>query len=390
MASQEECEREYAGLNYRNIVFYGVFILFVPLPKIISCAIIFFGQVLWLIHRVGWDKLMEGIAGLENVDDCIKFSSQFGTPISNGSYFTSLDKGNQSKKENQTKSIASAATAPVQEIIPLFEDAVLFKQPPPKPPCPICTLPLMATIPASKYQLCCGKTICCGCFYAVYKRTLKKQQAISKRTGRKIRTPLCPCCREPQPNIVLEDGKLKMGQALKKLLGDDPLGDPGTCNDATALVGAGEYYSGGIFGFTKNQDMAIKFWHRAADLGHSDANMKLAKAYLKGEGVEVNSEKSTYYLERSAILGNAHARLALGTHNTIDGNMNIAAKHFMIAARQGHPEALKEVKELFLNGYVAKDEYANTLRANQNCVDEMKSDDRDEAGAFSGLGGPFY
>ena len=125
-------------------------------------------------------------------------------------------------------------------------------------------------------------------------------------------------------------------------------------------------------------------------LGHSDANMKLAKAYLKGEGVEVNSEKSTYYLERSAILGNAHARLALGTHNTIDGNMNAAAKHFMIAARQGHPEALKEVKELFLKGYVAKDEYANTLRANQNCVDEMKSDDRDEAGAFSGLGGPFY
>ena len=163
--------------------------------------------------------------------------------------------------------IASAATAPVQEIIPLFEDAVLFKQPPPKPPCPICTLPLMATIPASKYQLCCGKTICCGCFYAVYKRTLKKQQAISKRTGRKIRTPLCPCCREPQPNIVLEDGKLKMGQALKKLLGDDPLGDPGTCNDATALVGAGEYYSGGIFGFTKNQDMAIKFWHRASYRG---------------------------------------------------------------------------------------------------------------------------
>ena len=154
MASQEECEREYAGLNYRNIVFYGVFILSVPLPKIISCAIIFFGQVLWLIHRVGWDKLMEGIAGLENVDDCIKFSSQFGTPISNGSYFTSLDKGSQSKKENQTKIIASAATAPVQEIIPLFEDAVLFKQPPPKPPCPICTLPLMATIPASKYQLC--------------------------------------------------------------------------------------------------------------------------------------------------------------------------------------------------------------------------------------------
>ena len=96
------------------------------------------------------------IAGLENADDCIKFSSQFGTPISNGSYFTRLDKGSQSKKENQTKSIAiaSAATAPVQEIIPLFEDAVLFKQPPPKPPCPICTLPLMATIPASKYQLC--------------------------------------------------------------------------------------------------------------------------------------------------------------------------------------------------------------------------------------------
>ena len=48
----------------------------------------------------------------------------------------------------------------------LHEEA-LFKQPPPKEECPICFLPLPYDANQSTLQLCCGKTICNGCFYAM-------------------------------------------------------------------------------------------------------------------------------------------------------------------------------------------------------------------------------
>jgi len=48
----------------------------------------------------------------------------------------------------------------------------------------------------------------------------------------------------------------------------------------------------------------------------------------------------------------------------------------MISARAGHDESIDQVKQGFVDGYVTKEEYANTLRAYQN---EMKSDARDAA-----------
>ena len=46
----------------------------------------------------------------------------------------------------------------------------------------------------------------------------------------------------------------------------------------------------------------------------------------------------------------------------------------------GHNESLQEVREGFLNGCVAKDEFEKTLHAHRESVDEeMQSDQRDKS-----------
>ena len=64
------------------------------------------------------------------------------------------------------------------------------------------------------------------------------------------------------------------------------------------------------------------------------------------------------------------------------GNPHRATKHFILAARAGHEEALGRVKQGFMGGIVGKDEYANTLRAYQKSKDETKSEARDKAAAI--------
>ena len=66
------------------------------------------------------------------------------------------------------------------------------------------------------------------------------------------------------------------------------------------------------------------------------------------------------------------------------GNYNRAFKHFILAAKAGWKNSLDQDKIGFMEGYVNKDEYANTLRAYQDIQDEMKSDTRDEAGELYG------
>ena len=65
------------------------------------------------------------------------------------------------------------------------------------------------------------------------------------------------------------------------------------------------------------------------------------------------------------------------------GNMSRALKHYMIAARGGDDDSLKEIREFYMNGHATKDDYAKALRAHQKYVDGIKSDQRDKAAAFN-------
>jgi len=58
-------------------------------------------------------------------------------------------------------------------------------------------------------------------------------------------------------------------------------------------------------------------------------------------------------------------------------------KHWILAAKAGDRDSLKQG---FINVFMAKDEYASTLRAAyQQRQDEMKSDERDKAADYRAL-----
>ena len=81
--------------------------------------------------------------------------------------------------------------------------------------------------------------------------------------------------------------------------------------------------------------------------------------------------------------GDAEARHNLGVMELQAGNYNRAVKHWMIAARDGYSNSLKNIKGMYTTGDATKDEYAKALHSYQGYLDKVKSDQRDEAAAAS-------
>ena len=121
---------------------------------------------------------------------------------------------------------------------------------------------------------------------------------------------------------------------------------------------------------------ANELYLKAGGLGCADAYYNLGALYAIGEGVEVDEEKAKHYYELAAMNGSVNARFNLACAEGQAGNYQRALKHFILAARAGHEEALGMVKQVFMGGFVTKDEYANTLRVYQKSQDEMKSEMR--------------
>ena len=231
-------------------------------------------------------------------------------------------------------------------------DEELFKQPPPNEDCPICFLRMPSMWSGYKYMSCCGKLICSGCIYANSKLTVDD---------------LCPFCRTPAATTNREHIK------RIKLCMDS--------NDSFAFYSLGYYYYHGLYGLPKINSKAFELWHRAGELGSAEAHYNIAYAYHKGEGVERDEKKSNHYWELAAICGHSDARHNLGVMEKNKGNAGRALKHYKLSARVGHVQSLNTIKQLFMNGYATKDEYAEALRAHQSCINEIRSDQRDKAAA---------
>lgn len=150
--------------------------------------------------------------------------------------------------------------------------------------------------------------------------------------------------------------------------------------DPEAFHALGNAYRDGEFGLPQNLKKSLELQFQAAELGSSTSALaSIAHAYNSGEGVEKDVDRSIHYLELAAIKGNEGARFNLANTWKYYGQMERAMKHYMIAARGGFDECLKEVGEGYKAGYITKDEYASTLRTYQHSIDEMKSEDRTES-----------
>ena len=236
-----------------------------------------------------------------------------------------------------------------------LHDEQLFKQPPPQfEDCPICFLRMPYLDSGRTYMSCCGKVLCTGCIYAVQSRATKEEHDV------------CPFCRTPPPTY--EEKLIKRYEKRMEL------------NDAEAIYSMGCDYSEGHY-LPQNHAKALELFHRAGELGNSEAYYNIGYAYRNGEGVERDDTKATHYYELAAIKGDPYARNTLGVIEGKAGNHERALKHFLIAVKDGHDKSLKTIKGMCMHGDATKDDYIKALQARRAYLDEIKSDQRDEAAA---------
>ena len=138
---------------------------------------------------------------------------------------------------------------------------------------------------------------------------------------------------------------------------------------------AGHYANGTLLpqDWVRANELRLK----AGELGDDSAYFNLGNAYYDGRGVAIDKKKANHYYELAAMSGSVQARNNLGVLDYEAGNYDRAMKHYRIAAKAGYKNALDVVKEGYTEGYVTKDQYANTLREYQKSQDEMKSNARE-------------
>jgi tetratricopeptide (TPR) repeat protein len=255
--------------------------------------------------------------------------------------------------------IATLADAMYFEI----RDDKLFSQPDESflGECPICCLPLPLDLTKSSITSCCCQRICNGCDHA--NQTREAKEGLEQR---------CPYCREPVPKTN-EEHKKKFMKRVK-------------ANDPVALRELGKQYRD-----TGEYNRAFQCFTKAAGLGDISAHHELSVLYRKEQGVEKDKKKEESHLEEAAIGGHPGARINLGFIEQLRGRHERAAKHFIIAAKLGHDQALEMVKNGYKRGFASKDDFAAALRGHQAAVDATKSKQRENAYAFDkffGLASP--
>jgi len=218
--------------------------------------------------------------------------------------------------------------------------------------CPICTLPIpLSTSKHSDFWVCCMKRVCHGCVVAAQQRGMFD----------------CPFCRTP----MQEDNESSLAMVQKRVDAKDPV----------AMLFLGDKYYFENLGLEKDVQRAIELWTEAAKLGLSYAHHKLGNCYFDGEVAEDHA-KAVQHWKKAAMRGNIDSRNSLGVYEVENGNYGRAARHYLIAAKMGESVSLNNIKEMFVGGIATKEHYAEALKGYWDSVEEMKSQERDEAKAL--------
>ena len=235
-------------------------------------------------------------------------------------------------------------------------DEKLFQEPPHGGECPICCH--ITDGEHDTYMSCCGKNICIGCISGCAQQNVKRIREGKRDHG------MCVYCRAPmKTNRPQEVTLRKLNNLMEK-------------GEGQAIDMLAGYYRDGEMGLTQDMRKANELYLKAGEFGYSRGYFNLAQSYLSGSGVEVNMRKARYYWELAAMNGHIHARHNLACEEGKAGNHQRAYRHMVLAARAGSEESLAYVKIGYRDGYVTKDEFADTLRAYQKVRDEIMSDER--------------
>ena len=304
------------------------------------------------------DDITEGITSIA-VTTCASCGKE-----GNDSYMNTCNKCKSVKYCNAAckKKHRSKHKKACQKRVAELHEEQLFKKPAKEEDCPICFLRLPNLASGRIYMVCCGKFICSGCIFAV-----KKRDAASGG--------LCPFCRTPA-----ERNSKKMMKLYNKRI---------ELNDAHAIFSVGSYNMLGSHGFSRNLTRGLKLWHQAGELGYANAYYTIGLSYQCGRGVERDEKKALHYYELAAMGGHANARRCLGEYKLrLEDCLDKALKHFLIAVECGDPYSLKEIKDLYMNrsscqccAPATKEYFTKALQSYQEYLDEIKSEQRDEAAA---------
>jgi len=97
---------------------------------------------------------------------------------------------------------------------------------------------------------------------------------------------------------------------------------------------------------------AIKWFRKAADQGHSGAQVALGDMYYKGEGVAKDYAEAVKWFRKAAEQGNSYAQFSLGWMYAKGGGVAKdeaeAVKWYRMAAKQGEANAQGELKKMGL------------------------------------------
>ena len=241
---------------------------------------------------------------------------------------------------------ASATSAPVSLVG--NRDDSLFETPPAMPDCPVCFLPFPIEDDASANNPCCGQLICSGCSYAMCFSSPRR----------------CPFCR-----ALPATGDNLIALIRKRV----------ELNDAENIFCMGCYYSIGDEGLPKDKHKAFEFFLRAADLGSPRACTNVGIEYLTGTVTEKDLDKSNFYFEKGAKLGQVKSRHNLGDLAASKGDWELAYRHWKISASSGLQHSLDRFREGYEQGMSSKEEYEIVLRASYKAKAETWSEQREMA-----------
>lgn len=191
---------------------------------------------------------------------------------------------------------------------------------------------------------------------------------INKKREKKKQPPLeftCAFCRIPT-----HENDSELISRLEKRIEKE---------DTVAMLNLAKRFMRGSEGFRKDGAKASELFNRAADLGSAEAIGMLGRLLVDERITSTpNKTKGREYFEKGHIL----SRATLASTLLDEGNIDLAIKHWQLAAEAGCDNSMKDLWDCFSKGRLSKPDLEKALRAHKAACDEMNSEERERFAAY--------
>lgn len=140
---------------------------------------------------------------------------------------------------------------------------------------------------------------------------------------------------------ILESQAQSSAQDISQLQSQAKSGDPVAQLKLARAYGRGD-------GVAQNEEVAAQWYRKAADQGNAEAQDSMGQIYLIGQGVEQNKQQAIAWFRKSAGQGNSSAMFHLGAAyyngDGVDIDDSLSYAWFMLAKEAGSPRAAEAIQ----------------------------------------------